>query len=152
MTAPNLAQRLITCANKTGQALAIFLPLVLGLGFLVALVEGWPLWSSDWWHYAMVTASTVGYGDLSPVTPLGRFVGDFLLIPVGVVGIGVIVGRVASSVIETRDAWKHEEQEQVKADLAACRRALHAIAGQIGGEKLRGQLNLAEDQQFRYTS
>jgi voltage-gated potassium channel len=114
MSRTSLARSLITCANRTAQALAVFVPLVLGLGFVVALLEGWPLWSSDWWHFAMVTASTVGYGDLSPVTLGGRLVGDFLLIPVGVMGIGVIVGRIAATVIETRDAWKHEEQEEVK--------------------------------------
>lgn len=116
----SLARTLITCANRTVQALAIFLPTLWLLGALVAWVEGWSVWR-DSWYFAMVTGSTTGYGDLSPATVPGRLITALLIIPIGLIGVGVIVGRVAATVIETRDAWKDEEQEQVKGDLKEIR-------------------------------
>lgn len=116
-----MTQRLIACANRTGRALVLFAVVVSVLGMLVALVEGWPLGDGVWW--AFTTATTTGYGDLAPAGGLGRVLGVGTMF-VGIIGIGVIVGRIAASVIETRDAWKHEEQEQVKADLAAIRAAV----------------------------
>ncbi len=113
MSKTSFAQSLITCANRTLLALAIFVPLLSVLGTIVAALEGWSL-TRDGWYFGMVVAGTVGFGDLSPETVLGRAVTVYLILPVGLLGVGVIVGRVASTIIETRDAWKHEEQEEVK--------------------------------------
>ncbi|HDY7839956.1 TPA: two pore domain potassium channel family protein [Vibrio vulnificus] len=54
-------------------------------------------------YYLMVTASTVGYGDLSPATPLGRWVVILVVIPGGLSLFAALLGRVASSVI---DYWR----------------------------------------------
>lgn len=35
-------------------------------------------WDALWW--ALCTVSTVGYGDLYPITPIGRLTGAFLII------------------------------------------------------------------------
>jgi len=120
-----MTRSLITCANRTGRAVLLFGAVLSLLGLLVAVLEGWPLGDGLWW--AAVTASTVGYGDLSPVTLVGRLVAALVVIPVGLVGIGVIVGRVAATVIETRDAWKHEEQEQVMHDASEAHRYAEQI-------------------------
>lgn len=160
--ARRFARMLAACANRTWTALLLFGAIVAVLGLLVALLEGWPAGDGLWW--AFTTATTTGYGDLSPASGLGRLLAVATMF-VGIIGIGVIVGRIAATVIETRDAWKHEEQEQVKADVAAAHaeaahaaalteaalRALYAIAGQIGGEKLRAQLRLPEERQTRYS-
>ena len=120
-----MTSSLITCANRTGRAVLLFGAVLSLLGLLVAVLEGWPLGDGLWW--AAVTASTVGYGDLSPVTLAGRLLAALVVIPVGLVGIGVIVGRVAATVIETRDAWKHEEQEQVMHDASEAHRYAEQI-------------------------
>lgn len=56
--------------------------LILSGGSLLALVEPKTVdsnvWNGVWW--AIVTATTVGYGDISPSTPLGRVVGIVLMI------------------------------------------------------------------------
>ncbi len=46
-----------------------------------------------WW--AIVTMTTVGYGDLAPVTPFGRVVASLLMLT-GIGLIGVITGAYAS--------------------------------------------------------
>lgn len=53
--------------------------------------------STDFFYWVMVTASTVGYGDLSPVTVAGKYCVGFFIIPAGLGLFGLIVGRVASA-------------------------------------------------------
>ncbi len=50
-----------------------------------------------WW--ALVTMSTVGYGDYVPVTPAGRFIGMLVLI-LGVALFGVVTGFLANQFVE----------------------------------------------------
>jgi voltage-gated potassium channel len=76
---------------------------VLGLTVIVIVVGGWlmsllepetvkgDIWSGVWW--ATVTASTVGYGDISPTTAPGRIIAVALMI----VGIGLF-GTLAASI------------------------------------------------------
>ena len=56
-----------------------------------------------WW--AVVTVTTVGYGDVTPVTPAGRFVAAILM----VTGIGTI-GLLASSLASVLVVRKEEEE------------------------------------------
>ncbi|MFN7252345.1 MAG: potassium channel family protein [Anaerobacillus sp.] len=59
-----------------------------------------------WW--AIVTASTVGYGDYTPVTNVGRFLA-FLVILFGIGVVSFFVTSLASTAITTRNAFKHGE-------------------------------------------
>ncbi|WP_394175110.1 ion channel [Thalassotalea litorea] len=45
-------------------------------------------------YYLMVTASTVGYGDLSPQTVTGKYVVSLFVIPAGLSLFGLLIGRV----------------------------------------------------------
>jgi len=53
----------------------------------------------DTFWYAIVTLTTVGYGDVSPVTPFGRIIG---LIPIvfGVVLVAALSGKIASFLVD----------------------------------------------------
>ncbi|NIY83964.1 potassium channel protein [Vibrio hepatarius] len=54
-------------------------------------------------YYLMVTASTVGYGDYSPTTDLGKWIVILFVIPGGLSLFAAILGRVASGAI---DYWR----------------------------------------------
>lgn len=50
----------------------------------------------DFVYWIVVTASTVGYGDLSPSTQAGKWIVSLFIIPVGLSLFALIVGRAAS--------------------------------------------------------
>jgi hypothetical protein len=61
--------------------LSVLLALVVGLGVVIGLREGWSIGESI--YFAFVTALTIGYGDLSPKTLLTRL----LAVVIGICGI-----------------------------------------------------------------
>lgn len=52
--------------------------------------------ASDFIYWIMVTASTVGYGDLSPVTTTGKYIVGLFVIPCGLGLFGLAIGRLAA--------------------------------------------------------
>ena len=81
--------------------LVAVLCLAMILGSIMYIVEGkengfTSIPSSIYW--AIVTLTTVGFGDISPVTPLGQFIASFIMImgygiiavPTGMVTAGVV--------------------------------------------------------------
>ncbi|MDV7105329.1 potassium channel family protein [Vibrio sp. TH_r3] len=52
-------------------------------------------------YYLVVTASTVGYGDYSPASELGKWVTSLFIIPVGLGLFAIVVGQVASLLVES---------------------------------------------------
>ncbi len=82
-------------------SLVLFLNLAFGL--LYFLVErhaqpGLDLLDSIWW--AMVTMTTVGYGDLYPQTDVGRFLIAYPCMLVGIAIIGYFLGLAAESIFD----------------------------------------------------
>lgn len=55
---------------------------------------------SNFIYYLMVTASTVGYGDYSPASDMGKWVVVLFVIPGGLALFASILGRLASNVVE----------------------------------------------------
>lgn len=87
---------------------------VLVSAFAMMYVEGMHFSDALWW--AFVTATTVGYGDLSPSTGTGRIIAAILM----VVGIGLI-GSLTSSITslflarQTKTPYSSERVEMVAA-------------------------------------
>jgi voltage-gated potassium channel len=74
-----------------------------------------------WW--ALVTITTVGYGDFAPVTALGRLIAGGLMLG-GVALLGVVTATLASWIIE--QVAKQEENAQV-----ATRGEIRSLARQV---------------------
>lgn len=75
-----------------------------------------------WW--AVVTASTVGYGDTYPATWQGRVLAGSLISIMVLLVIPLITAHFASKLIVDNDAFKHEEQEEIKSTLREIRALL----------------------------
>lgn len=84
-----LMTALYASRRKIGIFLFVVFNIVVILGTLMHVVEGPEYGFKDIptsMYWAIVTLTTVGYGDLSPVTPFGRFVASFIMI----LGYGII--------------------------------------------------------------
>jgi len=75
-----------------------------------------------WW--AVVTASTVGYGDISPETWQARVMAALLISLMVLVVVPLITAHFASKLIVDADAFGHEEQEELKTNLRQVRKLL----------------------------
>ena len=87
----------------------LFLFLAVDLGMLIVVFEVPDIGSNIktledgiWW--AVTTMTGVGYGDVYPVTTLGRVVG-ILLEVLGVVVFGLIVGYIAVAIFSVKDQY-----------------------------------------------
>jgi len=80
---------------------------------LFSLVEGRSMGDSLWW--SVVTAMTVGYGDISPVTIWGRLLGVIEMTVVPLYIIPKIVADVLAAVIKDEHKFTHDEQEEILA-------------------------------------
>ncbi len=115
-------------ANHTPSAVTLYLAAVLAAATAVSVLEDWGFGDAVWW--AFVTTTTTGYGDLSPATAAGRVIAVVTMF-VGIVGIGVIVGRIAAVVIRTRDDFTHEEQVDLSKDSDEQLRLLREIQARL---------------------
>ena len=72
-------------------------------GLLIRLVEPGIVTAEDgiWW--SLVTATTVGYGDIAPKTSLGRLIAVLLMLT-GIGTLGMITGSIATFFIGVRGA------------------------------------------------
>lgn len=107
---------------RSGQAVVVAAGLLVFIGGLAALdaERGAPeasitsLGNALWW--AVTTVTTVGYGDLYPVTTLGRLVAVSLMV-VGVSLVGLVTATVASWFIAQGQATTEAEAEDLAARL-----------------------------------
>lgn len=109
--------RIIISALKASRAkISVFLysviTLVIIIGTVMYLIEGeeggfTSIPQGIYW--AVVTLTTVGYGDISPVTPIGKFIAGFVMI-IGYAIIAVPTGIVTSQLTIASDSKKTTTQ------------------------------------------
>ncbi len=116
----------VTRATDTFTEIVVYYTLILtGSALVFSYFEGHGFFDSLWW--ACVTGLTIGYGDMYPITTGGKVVALFLMHAVPLVIIPLIVARLLTSVIEDRDQFTHEEQEEMKSDIKSIKKALGLV-------------------------
>jgi len=122
--------------KKISIFMMVVLMLVIILGSVMYLVEGeengfTSIPESIYW--AIVTITTVGYGDISPVTPLGKFIASFIMI----IGYGIIA--VPTGIVTTEMALAVRNKKHLHETCPACGLEGHdsdAVYCKQCGEKL----------------
>jgi voltage-gated potassium channel len=117
---------LLRVTNSPRALVLTYLVLLTASGALYSWFEHRSVGDALWW--AVVTASTVGYGDTYPTTIPGRIIGGVLISTMVLVIIPLVTAHFASKLIVDQDAFRHEEQEEIKENLRAIRRHLEAYA------------------------
>lgn len=80
-------------------------------GIAIHFAEGMSFSDGIWW--AFVTATTVGYGDISPSTPLGRFIAMALML-VGIGLIGSLTSTITSYFVNSSSGKKSVADETLE--------------------------------------
>lgn len=93
--------------NRFGQILVATAFVVLAAGAMFAYIENRSLWEGVW--YALVTITTVGYGDVTPVSDAGRAFG-IVLIVFGVVFFSLVTANISAFLIGS-------DQERLERDI-----------------------------------
>ncbi|MFG1988552.1 potassium channel family protein [Actinoplanes sp. NPDC048988] len=122
---------IVWLANSPGTLILSYAILIVVCGALFSIFEkGKSLGDAIWW--AVVTASTVGYGDISPASWQGRVIAGLLISLMVLVVIPLITAHFASKLIVDRDVFRHEEQEELKQNLRHVRALLEQMAARDG--------------------
>ena len=84
-------------AASVRTVLAALLLMIVAGGWLLYRVESMNFWDGQ--YLAFVTALTIGYGDISPATPVGK-VTSIVLGVIGMVAMGLVVGIASAALRE----------------------------------------------------
>jgi voltage-gated potassium channel len=121
---------LVYLANSPRTLILSYLTLILVAGGLYSALENKGFGDAIWW--AVVTASTVGYGDISPKGWQARLLAAVLISVMVLLVIPLITAHFASKLIVDSDAFHHEEQEELKANLRRVRELTELLAEKEG--------------------
>jgi voltage-gated potassium channel len=122
---------IVWLANSPGTLILSYAILIVVCGVLYHFFEKTAsIGDAIWW--AVVTASTVGYGDISPATWQARVIAGLLISIMVLLVIPLITAHFASKLIVDTDAFRHEEQEELKQNLRRVRLIVEALAERDG--------------------
>lgn len=102
----------VSIANSPRRLFIAFASTMAAAAIAYSLIEKTDLIDALYW--VIVTATTLGYGDLSPHTTPGKVLTAVLITAMVFVFIPTITANIASKLIVNRDAFTHEEQEDIK--------------------------------------
>ena len=122
--------RVTNSAKLTGLSTAV---LILTSAGLYSWLEDQSVGNALWW--AVITASTVGYGDTYPATTAGRILTAVLISTMVLVVIPLITAHFASKLIVDQDAFRHDEQEEIKENLRRIRAVVEQLEAQRQWER-----------------
>jgi voltage-gated potassium channel len=116
---------LLWVANSAKATVSAFVLLVTVSAVIYSALEHKGVGDAVWW--AVVTASTVGYGDTYPTTAAGRFLAGTLISSMVLLVVPLITAHFASKLIVDQDAFRHDEQEEIKENLRRIRAAVERL-------------------------
>lgn len=90
---------------------------------LFSWFEGVDYWKAFYW--ACVTATSTGYGDISPKTVPGQILSIVLMFMALFFILPLMIARVINSLVENHDAWTHDEQVQLMQDVSEIKAMLN---------------------------
>jgi voltage-gated potassium channel len=118
----------IRAATDTFIELAIIYAMLLIVSSLLLMrFEGLDFGTAIYW--AATTATSTGYGDISPKTGAGQFVAVALMHLSIFVVAPMIVVRLVDRLNEDRDSFTHDEQIQILEGIARIEARLNTIEG-----------------------
>jgi len=109
--ASELRRALVLSRPKITVFLVVVMTVTIIMGTMMYLIEGpqngyTSIPISIYW--AIVTLTTVGYGDISPITPLGQFLASFIMI-LGYAIIAIPTGIVTSEITRLRTSFNNTQ-------------------------------------------
>jgi voltage-gated potassium channel len=107
-----------------GYIVVLTLLIAMGVGGVFALVEGSAVVDGLWW--AIVTLTTVGYGDMFPVTPAGRMAAAVLML-LGIGFVAVITASVAAHFVGS------DQESELTEELRAIHQRLDRLDNALVG-------------------
>jgi voltage-gated potassium channel len=124
---PNLIERRmnrflrepVSVRNAAGVIVVTTLVVVVGAGVAIRILdhhEYSSIWLGMWW--ALPTVTTVGYGDVTPKNPTGRFVGAFVMLE-GIAFLAIVTAAITSTFVGRAEAQRDAEaqaQEELAED------------------------------------
>lgn len=129
LTRGGTALRLIFRKRGLGYLTFLVLLVAMGFGGIFFLVEpgGRSLQDSLWW--AIVTLTTVGYGDIFPETTAGRAVGVALML-VGIGFVALLTAAIAAHFVEDEDGT---DSDQLRTEIRNLNQRLDTIEALLRG-------------------
>jgi len=127
--------RRILSRNQLGTTLLVGFILIIFSGFLIAGLD--PAidtpWDGIWW--AWVTITTVGYGDLVPVSTAGRLFASFLIL-MGMGMFSLLTANFSAFFVSKNEKRVVQREEQILAKLEQIEMRLHQIENTIKKEQV----------------
>ncbi len=110
-----MVNKVVKYTDTIRELVLIYISIIAVSSILFGIFEHKTIFESIWW--SMVTAMTIGYGDLYPVTIGGKVVAMALMHVVPLFVIPIVTARIASKLIVNSDAFTHAEQQEIKKTL-----------------------------------